>query len=109
MTANGTRVPALGQAPVRGGSGPGLWELVVSVSRTGSRRYRRNRKAVLALSDVCWICGKPGADTADHVRAHALGGGDEADNLRPAHRSCNAARGIGRRDRFRTERTSRSW
>lgn len=83
--------------------------VVVSVSRTGSRRYRRNREAVLSVSDVCWICGRPGADTADHVVPHALGGSDAVDNLRPAHRSCNARRGIGSRDRLIEPRTSRVW
>ena len=78
------------------------------MSRTAARRYRRARQRVLETSDVCWICGQPGADTADHVVAHALGGGDEEGNLRPAHRSCNARRGIGRRDLV-VQRTSRVW
>ncbi|WP_280516431.1 HNH endonuclease [Actinomyces succiniciruminis] len=58
---------------------------------------------------MCWICGRPGADTADHVVPAALGGGDELENLRPAHRSCNASRGIGKRDLRRPFRTSRAW
>jgi hypothetical protein len=33
----------------------------------------------------CWLCGQDGADTIDHVLPLALGGGDELDNLRPAH------------------------
>jgi len=33
----------------------------------------------------CWLCGQDGADTIDHVLPLAFGGGDELDNLRPAH------------------------
>ena len=47
---------------------------------------------------VCYLCGKSGADTLDHIIARADGGTDELENLRPAHRSCNSSR--GRRDPF---------
>ena len=55
--------------------------------------YRRNRRIVLATSDVCWRCGRGGADTADHVVPRALGGSDALENLRPCHARCNAAAG----------------
>jgi 5-methylcytosine-specific restriction endonuclease McrA len=48
---------------------------------------------VLAVSRVCHLCGKPGADTADHLIPRKHGGTNSLDNLRPAHRSCNSARG----------------
>lgn len=59
---------------------------------SGSARQRRNR-AILAASDVCHICGHPGSDAVDHVRALALAtDADEARkldtdpaNLKPAH------------------------
>jgi hypothetical protein len=69
------------------------------------RPWRRKRGAVLAASDVCWICGHAGADSVDHVEALALGGDAlDLDNLAPAHhqpcptcrRRCNASRGAGR-------------
>lgn len=41
----------------------------------------------------CWICGKDGASTADHLTARSRGGTDALENLRPAHLACNAARG----------------
>ena len=42
---------------------------------------------------ICWLCGRPGADTVDHVIPRALGGPDTLDNLRAAHRVCNSRRG----------------
>lgn len=77
-----------------------------SKGRTG-RPWRRVRAAVLATSDVCWICGRPGATTVDHVVALALGGDPlDRDNLRPAHLACNSSRGTGKPIR---NPTSRAW
>ena len=69
---------------------------------TGSARQRRNR-AILAVSDVCHICGHPGSDAVDHVVPLARGGSDtDPDNLKPAHHDvtcpdcgerCNRAKG----------------
>lgn len=43
---------------------------------------------------VCWLCGLPGADSADHVIPRSLGGAVyNLDNLAPAHTPCNKARG----------------
>jgi 5-methylcytosine-specific restriction endonuclease McrA len=50
---------------------------------------------VLARTDICWICGQPGADTVDHILPAAHGGTRNETNLRPAHRSCNSRRGAG--------------
>ena len=41
----------------------------------------------------CHLCGRMGATTADHVIARNRGGPDTLENLRPAHKSCNSARG----------------
>ena len=60
--------------------------------RTGNRRYRRNREQLLNDSDICWLCGLPGADSADHYLPYSKGGGDEIENLRPAHLACNKKR-----------------
>lgn len=58
------------------------------------RPWRRVRAEVLAQSDVCWLCGYPGADTVDHVVPLSLGGDPlSLDNLRPAHKRCNSRRG----------------
>lgn len=83
--------------------------------RPTGRPYRRARAATLAASNICWICGKPGADTVDHVVPRSLGGAvADRSNLRPAHYSCNSARGNGTRTHRRgtPERknpTSRAW
>lgn len=60
-----------------------------------TRRWRALRAAVLAASTTCHLCGRPGADTVDHlvpVRRRPDLCFDPA-NLRPAHRGCNAAKG----------------
>jgi 5-methylcytosine-specific restriction endonuclease McrA len=44
---------------------------------------------------VCWLCGRPGANSADHVVPHSRGGTDALENLRAAHLACNLRRGIG--------------
>jgi 5-methylcytosine-specific restriction endonuclease McrA len=60
------------------------------------RRYRKLRLDVLASAGgVCWICGRPGATTVDHVRpvsTHPHLALDPA-NMRAAHLSCNSERG----------------
>lgn len=69
----------------------------------GWERERNRRPSRMAYRDpaykaspklgICWICGRPGADTRDHVRPISKGGTNDPSNLRPAHRSCNSARG----------------
>lgn len=51
--------------------------------------------AVLAeYGDTCHLCGRPGADTADHLVPRAHWGTDSLDNLAPAHQHpCNQKRG----------------
>lgn len=66
--------------------------------RNGSTRKGRAENArILAASDVCHICGKPGADAVDHVIPRARGGPDTMANKRPAHHDvppfCNRIKG----------------
>lgn len=77
-----------------------------SLGHTG-HRWRKLRKEVLRDSDVCWICGAPGSTTVDHVVPVSLDERRALDrtNVRPAHLSCNASRGNGRRGMP----TSRPW
>lgn len=73
------------------------------------------RAAILKESDICWLCGRPGADTIDHVIPLAKGGPPlDRQNLRPAHGAkqpwgCpgNYGRGAGRMDEMPP--TSRQW
>ena len=54
--------------------------------------WRRQRALLLAASDICHICGQPGADSVDHVIPLARGGTDARSNTRPAHMQCNRAK-----------------
>lgn len=75
-----------------------------------THRYQTARKNVLVRDrGICWLCGRPGATTADHVVPLAMGGHpyDEA-NLRAAHRSCNSRRGAAVVERTELD-TSRAW
>lgn len=58
------------------------------------RRVTELRAHVLSSKGtVCHLCGYPGADTIDHLVPRVAGGDDSLDNLVPAHKSCNSARG----------------
>lgn len=48
--------------------------------------WQRKRAAVFARDgDICWLCGRPGADSIDHVIQLADGGTNDLENLKPAH------------------------
>ena len=55
--------------------------------------YKRHRQEILQGDPMCHLCGKAGADTADHIIPLFQGGTNDLDNLRPAHRTCNSAKG----------------
>ena len=61
--------------------------------RTSDPQYRKNRAELLQDNPACALCGKPGADTADHIIPYDAGGSDDLENLRPAHRACNSRAG----------------
>ena len=42
---------------------------------------------------ICHLCGRPGADTSDHLIPRSRGGDNSLGNLRPAHKGCNSRRG----------------
>lgn len=44
----------------------------------------------------CWMCGRPYANTIDHVIPLARGGSHWPSNLRPACKSCNSRKGAKR-------------
>lgn len=58
-------------------------------------RWRTLRAAILNASTICWLCGHPGADEVDHVipRDQRPDLAMDPTNLRPAHKTCNAAKG----------------
>ena len=64
----------------------------------GSRWGTRASRALVALTlatygDTCHLCGRSGATTGDHIVPRSAGGSDDLANMRPAHASCNYARG----------------
>lgn len=64
------------------------------MSTWGGRKAQRQAALCFALyGTACYLCGRPGADTVDHVVPRQHGGSNSLDNLRPAHRYCNQARG----------------
>ena len=88
------------------------------------RPWRRLRAKVLALSDVCHVCGHPGSQSVDHLIARAVDPRRTLDpsNVAPAHgvqgcptcgRRCNQERGTGQPRRAGRPRppfrTSRRW
>jgi 5-methylcytosine-specific restriction endonuclease McrA len=76
-----------------------------------SHSWKKLRKRVLQQSDVCWLCGQSGSDTVDHIipRSIDLAAAENMDNLRPAHRSCNSARGNRTPAAVDNLRASRNW
>ena len=58
-------------------------------------QYKANRRQILSdgKATICALCGKPGANTADHIVPLMFGGDHSIDNLQPAHQSCNSRKG----------------
>ncbi len=59
------------------------------------RPWRRVRDAVLKRDGgICWICGQPGANSADHLIPRSVRPDLEMDlsNLAAAHLRCNVKR-----------------
>lgn len=79
--------------------------------------YRKARARFLAESDVCHLCGHPGADVVDHVTPVAAGADPrDEDNWAPAHgikgcttcgRNCNGDKGAS--TNAPRLKTSRDW
>ena len=56
-----------------------------------SRELRKN--VYKRYGTLCYLCGKDGADTIDHVIPLIKGGNHDLKNLRPAHEACNQEKG----------------
>lgn len=60
----------------------------------GKRAQQWVKLTLNEYGSVCWLCGLPGANSADHVIPRSQGGAVfDIANLGPAHRKCNYARG----------------
>lgn len=55
-----------------------------------------NEKGLMArfayFGGRCWLCGRPDADSIDHVKPFGVGGPNHHSNIRPACLSCNKSR-----------------
>lgn len=72
------------------------------------RPWRRTVARVIRRDGgICHICGRPDADSADHIVPRSQGGPDTMDNLRAVHHKvaphCNMIRGDRSIEHARTE------
>lgn len=76
--------------------GPGLLaDPAAPLEKWGGRKAQQYVRACLVTyGTVCWLCGLPGATSADHVIPRSKGGACyDLLNLGPSHKRCNEARG----------------
>lgn len=76
--------------------GPGLLaDPDAPTERWGGRKAQAFVRSTLdTYGRVCWLCGLPGANTADHIIPRSQGGAVyDLLNLGPAHKKCNESRG----------------
>jgi 5-methylcytosine-specific restriction endonuclease McrA len=61
----------------------------------GRRAQEYTRRTLENKGTTCYLCGLPGADSADHELPRKLYPELtwDLDNLRPAHGSCNSSKG----------------
>lgn len=76
--------------------GPGLLaDPTAPPEKWGGRKAQQYVHATIATyGDVCWLCGLPGSNSADHIIPISKGGAVfDLLNLGPSHRRCNYSRG----------------
>ena len=57
--------------------------------------WNKTRARIIARDGgICYLCGGFGANSVDHIVARANGGSEDDSNLRAAHVSCNAKKGV---------------
>lgn len=60
----------------------------------GRKAQQYVRLTLSTYGRVCWLCGLPGANTADHIIPRSRHGAVyDLANLGPAHKPCNESRG----------------
>lgn len=75
--------------------GPGSYaDLAAPVQHWGGRKAQQYTRLCLAeYGTICWLCGLPGATSADHIVPRSKGGAVyDIRNLGPSHPKCNSAR-----------------
>lgn len=75
----------------------------------GAAWQRLRLQAFKVWGRTCWRCGLPGADTVDHLDPISTHGAalPHITRVRPAHQSCNSARGNKPADKARSPRSER--
>ena len=76
-----------------------------------THRWQQLRLTILESSDVCWLCGQPGATEVDHILPykHFPELVFDISNLRPAHKKCNSSKGSGTGQATQQMPRSRRW
>jgi len=62
-------------------------------ARTGRPWQRKKARVIRRDGGICHLCGRPGADTADHLIPWSHTHDDSMGNLKAAHDRCNRIRG----------------
>lgn len=79
----------------------------MTAQRSGRPWRRIKARVVRRDAGICHLCGKPGADSADHVIPAAHGGTNAMSNLKAVHHdvypNCNRIRGDRPVDEVREE------
>lgn len=76
--------------------GPGLLaDPDAPAEKWGGRKAQQYVRATIeTYGDLCWLCGLPGSNSADHILPISKGGAVyDLLNLGPSHRKCNYSRG----------------
>lgn len=96
---------------LRPSRGPGKPAQAGLVEHWGGPRAQSYVRLCLATyGDLCWLCGRRGADSADHIVPVSQGGAVyDLDNLGPSHRRCNYARGARSADLFELLEDGSAW
>ncbi|WP_375544243.1 HNH endonuclease [Pseudoclavibacter albus] len=87
--------PTRAKTPTPLKRGPGARQPPGPTPEWQGREAQRYTALTLAhYGTTCWLCGLPGATTADHVIPRSRGGAVyDLANLAPAHKRCNESRG----------------
>jgi 5-methylcytosine-specific restriction endonuclease McrA len=76
----------------------------------GPKAQRYVRLTLAEYGTTCWLCGLPGANSADHIIPISQGGAVyDLANLGPSHRSCNYSRGARSADAYQLIEDGTGW
>lgn len=77
---------------------------------TGRKSTQFVKLTLSTYGTICWLCGLPGANSADHIIPRSRGGAVyDIKNLGPTHKSCNEARGNTPVEAYRAITDGMAW